>query len=55
MDSKTITMRLTKSVYEQLCRLADEKGELPTETARRLMREKLAENVKIIVAEVIKI
>ncbi len=55
MGNKTITMRLTESVYEKLCQLANKKDELPTETARRILREKLSETDEIIVAEVIEI
>ena len=58
MGNKTITMRLTESVYEKLCQLANKKDELPTETARRILREKFAEiegdsEEEIIVAEII--
>ena len=56
MGQKTITMRLTESVYEKLCQLANKKDELPTETARRILRESLADinsdsADKVIVAE----
>ena len=58
MGNKTITMRLTESVYEKLCQLANKKDELPTETARRILRENLADinsdsADKVIVAEIV--
>ena len=58
MGNKTITMRLTESTYEKLCQLANKKDELPTETARRILREELAKSEgdseeEIIVAKII--
>ena len=58
MGNKTITIRLTESVYEKLCQLANKKDELLTETARRILREEFAEvkgdsEEDIIVAKII--
>jgi len=58
MENKTITMRLTESIYEKLCQLANKKDELPTETARRILRENLADISsdsadEVIVAEIV--
>ncbi|MBA7549956.1 hypothetical protein ES705_42461 [subsurface metagenome] len=42
MAVKTITVRLPQSTYERLCQLADSSEELPSEMARNILREFLA-------------
>lgn len=42
MTVKTITVRLPQSTYEKLCELADATEQLPSETARGILREFLA-------------
>jgi len=39
---KTITVRLPQSTYERLCEFADSLEELPSETARNILREFIA-------------
>ena len=39
---KTITVRLPGMTYERLCELAEISEELPSETARRILKEFLA-------------
>jgi hypothetical protein len=41
METKVVTIRLPLKIYEQLCRLSDESEELPSETARKILRESL--------------
>lgn len=38
MTVKTITVRLPQSTYEKLCELANNSEELPSETARQLLK-----------------
>lgn len=40
---KTITIRLPGLTYERLCKLADISEELPSETARRILKEFLGD------------
>ncbi len=42
MAVKTITVRLPQSTYEKLCQLADSLEELPSEMARDILREFIA-------------
>ncbi len=42
MAVKTITVRLPQSTWEKLCQLADSLEELPSETARNILREFIA-------------
>lgn len=56
METKVITLRIPQPIYEKLCKLADEREELPSETARKILRESLSatqENPeeKVIIAE----
>ena len=58
MEIKTVTIRLPGSTYEKLCKLASESEELPSETARQILRKTLmgAKEVskdEVIIAEVI--
>jgi len=41
METKTITIRLPRFTYEKLYKLASESKELPSETARGILRETL--------------
>jgi predicted CopG family antitoxin len=43
MGVKTVTIKLTESVYERLCRLATESEEFLSETVRRVLRKALSE------------
>ena len=58
MKIKTVTIRLPESMYEKLCKLASENEELPSETARQILRKTLTgakENSEdeVIIAEAI--
>ena len=58
METKVVTIRLPQATYEKLCKLADESEELPSETARRILRESLTvtqENLgeTVVIAEAI--
>ena len=58
MEIKTVTIRLPGSTYEKLCKLASENEELPSETARQILRRTLtgAKEVsedEVIIAQVI--
>ena len=41
MEIRTVTIRLLGSTYEKLCKLASENEELPSETARQILRKTL--------------
>jgi hypothetical protein len=41
MSAKIITLRLHEGTYDALCKLAEERQELPSETARVLIRNSL--------------
>jgi len=42
MGVKTVTVRLPQTTYERLCLFAESSEELPSETARKILREFLA-------------
>ena len=58
MEIKTVTIRIPGSTYEKLCKLASENEELPSETARQILRKTLTvakedSGNEVIIAEVI--
>ena len=54
MKSVVVTIRLPEPIHRMLCEVAEENMELPSETARRILRENLNQDKgKVIIAEVI--
>ncbi len=44
MKSVVVTIRLPEPLHRILCKVAEENMELPSETARRILRENLKQN-----------
>ena len=54
MKSVVVTIRLPKPLHRILCKVAEENMELPSETARRILRENLKQDEdEVIIAPVI--